>query len=76
MSVVYIYKFHGVQAIREGADAVIVVGGDGTLHELSPLGTGSDFARTFGWKNDPHEAIDRIVKGITCPFLTPCHFKG
>lgn len=25
------------QAIREGADAVIAVGGDGTLHEVRPI---------------------------------------
>ncbi|KAI3983079.1 hypothetical protein MKX01_035360 [Papaver californicum] len=57
-----------MQAIREGADAMVAVGGDGTLHEVISLGTGSDFARTFGWKNDKHEAVQRISKGIS-PFI-------
>lgn len=78
------------EAIRGGADAVIAVGGDGTLHEvvngffwagkpicavekgsihatslgLIPLGTASDFGRTFGWKSDPHQAIELIAKGL------------
>ncbi|PIA49370.1 hypothetical protein AQUCO_01300294v1 [Aquilegia coerulea] len=78
------------EAIREGAEAVVAVGGDGTLHEvvngffwagkpvaahdkevtrttalgLIPLGTGSDFARSFGWNNNPREAVERIATGL------------
>uniref|UniRef100_A0A0A0K3Y3 DAGKc domain-containing protein n=1 Tax=Cucumis sativus TaxID=3659 RepID=A0A0A0K3Y3_CUCSA len=49
-------------AIQEGADVVIAVRGDGTFHEIIPLGTGSDFARAFGWNNNPFEAVDHIAK--------------
>lgn len=34
-----IYDSNDMQAIREGADAVIVVGGDGTLHEVLRFGS-------------------------------------
>lgn len=63
-------------ACQEGYDAVIAVGGDGTLNEvvngavgtdvpvgLIPLGTGVDFSRTAGLPRSPSEALDVILKG-------------
>lgn len=63
-------------ACREGYDAVIAVGGDGTLNEvvngtagtdvpvgLIPLGTGVDFSRTAGLPTSPDKALDIILSG-------------
>ena len=73
------YKGHAkaiTQAIIEkGATDVIVVGGDGTLHEvingfcnferanlgLIPCGTGNDFASSVGIPLDPIKALDIIL---------------
>eukprot|EP00898_Chlorokybus_atmophyticus_P008860 jgi/Chlat1/8976/Chrsp94S08272 len=81
------------EAVRDGAQAVIAVGGDGTISEvvngffedgkpvskrgtssqsttamgIVPMGTGSDFIKTFGWNTDAHAAIDRIVVGRRMP---------
>eukprot|EP00249_Psilotum_nudum_P030432 c43042_g1_i1 orf=204-1259(+) len=76
------------EAVRNGAAAVVAVGGDGTLHQvvngffedgkpveqrvvgrsrtalgLIPLGTGSDFARTFKWSNVLCQAMEHVAKG-------------
>eukprot|EP00899_Mesostigma_viride_P004897 jgi/Mesvir1/14408/Mv09795-RA.1 len=62
------------QAVTGGAEAVVAVGGDGTIHEVLPCGTGSDYIRTFGWNNDVDAAILRIAKGnrrkVDVGFLT------
>ncbi len=64
------------QACEAGCD-VIVVGGDGTLHEavngfcnfercalgLIPLGTGNDFAAAANIPEDPVRAVDLIADG-------------
>ena len=57
-------------ALERGCDAVVCVGGDGTLSEIVdamagsgktlyivPSGTGNDFARAFGLPKDPIEAF-------------------
>ena len=68
------------QAADNGAELVVVVGGDGTLNEavnglaaagakspelaLVPCGTGDDFARTFAIPGQPEEAIEVAANGI------------
>jgi diacylglycerol kinase (ATP) len=65
--------------IASGADAVALIGGDGTIHlgaqvlaksgmpfGVIPAGTGNDFARGIGVPlNDPGKAADLIVAGNT-----------
>jgi diacylglycerol kinase (ATP) len=67
------------EVIASGADGVVLVGGDGTIHlaaqELAgsgmpfgviPAGTGNDFARAVGLPlDDPAAAVDVVVAGKT-----------
>lgn len=59
-------------------EQVIVLGGDGTLHEVVngiyereislgviPAGTGNDFAQLFHWGNQPKSEVDRILRNQT-----------
>jgi len=65
-------------AARDGSDAVVVVGGDGTIHwavngilqqqrrpvlGIIPAGTGSDFAAALGIRPDPTAAVEVILAG-------------
>ena len=63
-------------ALESGCDAVVCVGGDGTLSEvvdamansgktlyIVPNGTGNDFARAFGLPKDPLEAFAAQLDG-------------
>ena len=63
-------------ALESGCDAVVCVGGDGTLSEvvdamansgktlyIVPNGTGNDFARAFGLPKDPLEAFKAQLDG-------------
>jgi diacylglycerol kinase (ATP) len=64
------------EEVQRGADAVVAVGGDGTVNEvvnalagtqvplgIIPLGTANDFARQVGIPEDPRHAMDLILTG-------------
>jgi diacylglycerol kinase (ATP) len=67
------------EVVASGADAVTLIGGDGTIHlgaqvlansgmpfGVIPAGTGNDFARGLGVPlNDPAAAADLVVAGRT-----------
>lgn len=74
---------HGVElareAARDGADRILSVGGDGTIHEVAngvlgagvdpppvgilPVGTGNDFYRMVDAPDSPEEALEVFVGG-------------
>lgn len=64
------------RAQKQGFNRLVVVGGDGTLHEvvngvhlnglelgIIPTGTGNDFCRSLGIPPDPFAAVDYIFSG-------------
>jgi YegS/Rv2252/BmrU family lipid kinase len=65
------------EAVRRGAELLVAVGGDGTVHEVVngiaeadgvelaviPRGTGRDFVRTYGIPGDLDDAIDVALGG-------------
>ncbi|MDP9100774.1 MAG: YegS/Rv2252/BmrU family lipid kinase [Actinomycetota bacterium] len=68
------------QAVADGVDALVAVGGDGTAHLalqavagtgtpfcLVPTGTGNDLASCLGVTPHPLEAADAVLAGTTRP---------
>ena len=67
------------EAVADGVDALVVVGGDGMIHlaleavagggtplGVVPAGTGNDQARAHGWpRRSPEDAVDVIVSGTS-----------
>ncbi len=64
------------EAVDEGFDVIVAVGGDGTLHEtamsvvhtdrilgLLPCGTGNDYARPLGIPTNAEAAIEILING-------------
>ncbi len=81
------YPFHAMEltrlAVQEGADSVIAIGGDGTLHEVAqeltdtktvlgiiPAGTGNDFIKSINEPLDTEKALDMILSGAVKPVDT------
>jgi len=66
------------EAVADGVDALVVVGGDGLIHlalaavagtdtplGVVPAGTGNDQARAHDWpRKSPEDAVDVVVNGI------------
>jgi diacylglycerol kinase (ATP) len=72
------------EAAQRGVEAVLAVGGDGTIHEVAngllsvkgdlpamgviPLGTGNDFYRMVGAPKGIESALDTLAGGYAHPF--------
>ncbi len=71
------------QAVQEGADTIIAIGGDGTLHEVAqsltgspvvmgiiPAGTGNDYVKSVGIPTQVADALDIALYGSVKPVDT------